>query len=65
MQTYEDVLQDMGRKEEREEIAKNLLSLGINIDLIKKVTKLPNTVIKKLAKVLPPQSSTKKLSETA
>ena len=68
MRTYEDVLRNMGRKEERpivmKEVAQNMLSLGCSLDLIKKVTKLPQAVIEKMAQVLPPSPATK-LSATA
>ena len=55
MQTYEDVLRNMGlkegmekgRKEVLQEIARNMLSLDCSINLIQKATKLPKNVIPK------------------
>ncbi|TLY47051.1 MAG: transposase [Gammaproteobacteria bacterium] len=37
-----------GREEERYEMAKNLLAEGLSLDLVKKVTKLPDLVLTKL-----------------
>ena len=75
MRTYEDVLRNMslkegiekgrkeGRKEGQEEalkkVAKNLLSLGLSIDVIKKATNLPQAIIEKLTQVLPSSPATK------
>lgn len=67
MQTYEDVLRNMGlkegmekgRKEVLQEIARNMLSLDCSINLIQKATKLPKNVIEKLAPSVPLQSSPK------
>lgn len=71
MRSYEDVLRNMGlkeglekgRKEGQEEalekVAKNLLSLGLSIDVIKKATNLPQAVIEKLTQVLPSSPATK------
>ena len=67
MQTYEDVLRNMGlkegmekgRKEVLQEIARNMLSLDCSINLIQKATKLPKDVIEKLAPSVPLRSSPK------
>lgn len=67
MQTYEDVLRNMGlkegmekgRKEVLQEIARNMLSLDCSINLIQKATKLPKNVIEKLAPSVPLRSSPK------
>jgi recombination-promoting nuclease RpnB len=40
-----------GRKEERYEMAKNLLAEGLSLDLVKKVTKLPDLDLAELEKV--------------
>ena len=72
MQTYEDVLRNMGlkegmekgRKEVLQEIARNMLSLDCSINLIQKATKLPKNVIEKLAPSVPLRSSPK-ISPTA
>ena len=72
MQTYEDVLRNMGlkegmekgRKEVLQEIARNMLSLDCSINLIQKATKLPKNVIEKLAPSVPLRSSSK-ISPTA
>lgn len=72
MQTYEDVLRNMGlkegmkkgRKEVLQEIARNMLSLDCSINLIQKATKLPKNVIEKLAPSVPIRSSPK-ISPTA
>ena len=67
MQTYEDVLRNMGlkegmekgRKEVLQEIARNMLSLDCSINLIQKATKLPKNVVEKLAPSVPLRSSPK------
>ena len=72
MQTYEDVLRNIGLKEDMEkgrkevlqEIARNMLSLDCSINLIQKATKLPKNVIEKLAPSVPLRSSPK-ISPTA
>lgn len=42
---------EQGRKKERFEMAKNLLSEGFPLELVKKVTKLPDLELSELEKV--------------
>ncbi len=39
---------EQGREEERYEMAKNLLAEGLSLELVKKVTKLPDLVLTEL-----------------
>ena len=48
-----------GQEEALEKVAKNLISLGLSIDVIKKATNLPQAVIEKLTQVLPSSPATK------
>ncbi len=48
MNTAPQQLKQQGRQEERYEMAKNLLAEGVSLELVKKVTKLPDLVLTEL-----------------